>query len=315
MTALTATLPEATERTGNPFDLADQRAYRSWRRRKLEAAARPLALIDVDDLNHLSVQEYHVLTSCCGETNFAIYRAAAPVDKTAIVRFGRQLGLRTLDANLCADEDRISTLQVDTAGVHGDYIPYTNRALNWHTDGYYNPLPQRIRAFILHCVQPAASGGANKLLDPELVYIALRDTNPEALVALMQPQTMTIPANPVPGAGIRGPRSGPVFSVDPATGALHMRYTARTRSVEWRTDAITQRARRLLTEILNDSHPYQHSWRLEAGQGMVCNNILHTRDRFVDQPARRRLLYRARFQDRIAGTHWQAGGRDNVMVE
>ena len=29
-------------------------------------------------------------------------------------------------------------------------------------------------------------------------------------------------------------QGGPVLSVDPASGALHMRYTARTRSIEWR---------------------------------------------------------------------------------
>jgi hypothetical protein len=47
---------------------------------------------------------------------------------------------------------------------------------------------------VLHCVRPAASGGVNRLLDPELAYIALRDADPAHGAALMQPDAMTIPA-------------------------------------------------------------------------------------------------------------------------
>jgi hypothetical protein len=37
--------------------------------------------------------------------------------------------------------------------------------------------------------------------------------------------------------------------------------------------------------------------------GLLCNNVLHTRDGFSDRPdAPQRLLYRARYFDRIAGT-------------
>jgi hypothetical protein len=34
----------------------------------------------------------------------------------------------------------------------------------------------------------------------------------------------------------------------------------------------------------------------------VCNNVLHERSAFEDDPARPRLLYRARYVERIAGT-------------
>ena len=37
----------------------------------------------------------------------------------------------------------------------------------------------------------------------------------------------------------RAAQTGPVFSIDPASGDLHMRYTARTRSIEWKQDATT----------------------------------------------------------------------------
>jgi hypothetical protein len=33
--------------------------------------------------------------------------------------------------------------------------------------------------------------------------------------------------------------------------------------------------------------------------GLVCNNVLHDRSGFTETPERRRLLYRARYHDRI----------------
>ena len=42
--------------------------------------------------------------------------------------------------------------------------------------------------------------------------------------------------------------------------------------------------------------------RLAPGMGLVCNNVLHERSAFEDAPDRKRLLYRARYVERIAGT-------------
>jgi hypothetical protein len=33
--------------------------------------------------------------------------------------------------------------------------------------------------------------------------------------------------------------------------------------------------------------------------GVICNNVLHARSAFRDDPARPRLLYRARYYDRV----------------
>ena len=41
-----------------------------------------------------------------------------------------------------------------------------NKKLNWHTDGYYDEKP--IFSWLLHCEEPAHSGGENYLLDHEL---------------------------------------------------------------------------------------------------------------------------------------------------
>jgi alpha-ketoglutarate-dependent taurine dioxygenase len=91
-----------------------------------------------------------------------------------------------------------------------------------------------------------------------------------------------------------------VFRVDPH-GDLHMRYTARTRSIAWRQDAATAAAVALLAATLADARHVVRV-RLTAGMGVIANNVLHARAGFRDGAARRRLLYRARFYERIDGT-------------
>jgi alpha-ketoglutarate-dependent taurine dioxygenase len=77
-----------------------------------------------------------------------------------------------------------------------------------------------------------------------------------------------------------------------------MRYTARTRSIVWKDDALTRAAVKALAEILADSE-YILSARLRPGMGLICNNVLHTRSGFTDSPEHRRLLYRGRYYDRL----------------
>ena len=209
-----------------------------------------------------------------------------------------------LDSNLLADEDAITSLQVVPEKSGRGYIPYSNRRLLWHTDGYYNPPERQVRAFVLHCVQPAASGGENGLLDPEIAYLLLRDTDPGHVHALMAPDAMTIPANTEEGGEMRAAQSGPVFSVDPATGSLHMRYTARKRSIVWKDNAATQAAVAALEGLLAGDLDQVFRYRLAAGEGLLCNNVLHNRTEFADDvdKGRTRLIYRARYYDRIRNT-------------
>jgi len=82
-------------------------------------------------------------------------------------------------------------------------------------------------------------------------------------------------------------------------GTLHMRYTARTRSIVWRADAATRDAVERLREILDSDSPYVFRLRLAGGQGLVCNNVLHDRSAFTDDPGQGRLVYRVRYGDRV----------------
>lgn len=89
---------------------------------------------------------------------------------------------------------------------------------------------------------------------------------------------------------------GPVFSVDGA-GHLHMRYTARSRNVEWSERA--KPAAEAIKRLLDAPSPHRFEHVLQPGQGLVSNNPLHTREPFTDDPNHPRLLYRARYHERI----------------
>lgn len=288
----------------NPFDLAHSSEYQRWREEKLAGYPEKLAelVVEIRNPHQLSDNEYRALLQRCQKTNMAIWAGLTghDSDKAIIRDLGRCFGLHQLDNNLCADEDAISSLTVQPDALHQGYIPYTNRPIAWHTDGYYNPLDQQIHGMLLHCVQPADEGGENDLLDHEIVYLLIRDENPEYIRALMHPQAMTIPPNVADGVELRPARSGPVFAVYP-DGHLHMRYTDRSRSIEWRDDPLLADAVAFLKQILKTPSPWHFRGRLEAGQGLLCNNVLHTRSGFKDHQ-HQRLLYRARYFDRIQNT-------------
>ena len=167
--------------------------------------------------------------------------------------------------------------------------------------GYYNPPERTIRSLLLHCVQSAATGGTNQLLDHEIAYILLRDENPDFIRALSAADAMTIPPRMGEEGVSRPAQTGPVFSVD-TNGFLHMRYTARTVSIMWHADPLTQAAIAALTRILAKPTAWTLHGRLEPGMGLVCNNVLHDRSGFTETPDQRRLLYRARYYDRVTSS-------------
>jgi alpha-ketoglutarate-dependent taurine dioxygenase len=289
----------------HPFDLDNHAAYEHWRDTKRACHPRRAEdlIVDVADPRHLSQAERAQLLSLCATANMAIYRSPVVAEDKAIPRLlAARLGLRRLDGNWLADDDGISPIAVAAGG--GDrpaFIPYTNRPIKWHTDGYYHPVERQILAMVLHCVRRAQSGGESAVMDHEMAYIALREANPDWVRALMQPDAMTIPERTDEDGIARAEQTGPVFSVDAASGALHMRYTARTRSIVWKDDAPTRAAVSFLEQLLASEDRHVFRLTLQAGMGLVCNNVLHDRAGFVDDPQQPRLLYRARYLDRVQG--------------
>ncbi len=286
---------------GEPFDLNQRQAYQNWRAQKLQdypTDARQL-MVEIADPSALTPDEKTALLANLAKTNIALYKCTGkPMGKTQVRELGQQLGLVQLDNNLCSDEG-ISALQVSDNGQKRGYIPYTNKRLSWHTDGYYNDMALQIHGIVMHCVSPAAEGGENLYLDHEILYQCLRDHNPDYIRALMHPQAMIIPPNIEQGEFIRGETVGPVFSIR-NDGHLHMRYSARTRNIQWRDDADTQAATAFITDYLASDSPYIFRYRLNANEGVISNNVLHNRTSFENDNVTQRLLYRARYVDRVA---------------
>ena len=286
-------------RTG-VFSLDNNEAYKRWRDEKLAAVSQQLdgLTIEIENPASLSAAEQAKFAQCLSSTNLAIYKCkGASASKRDIQGLAAQLGLNQLDNNLCADEDSITSLQVKQTGHHGGYIPYSNKRLSWHTDGYYNPPEQTVRAIAMHCVRPAARGGENSYLDPEILYIQLREREPLWIEALMRSDALTIPPNIEAGKEIRAKTKGSVFSVDDQ-GSLHMRYSARTRNIEWLDNEHIKQSTDFITDFLASDSPYIFRYRLNENEGVISNNVLHNRTAFEDDEESKRLLYRARFYQR-----------------
>ena len=289
------------------INLNDDIAYQQWRSEMLKYKRPGLAdlLVEIKDPFRLSDSEKMGIATRCAHHNVAIYQLSDnSCQKKALVHaLGEQMLMGSLDSNIRADEDSVSSLEV-RAQDGNQYIPYTNKALSWHTDGYYNPLDKQIFGIIMHCVRPAEEGGVNRLLNQDQVYIALRDENPAYIEALMHPEAMTIPDNVEGGRVIRAAQCGPVFMVKPSVGSeagrLHMRFSARKRNIVWRDTPETHKAVGFINQLLADEKNV-FKIALKAGQGIICNNVLHNRSSFTDSETHKRLMYRARYYGDVSG--------------
>ena len=276
-------------------------------------------VVDISDPARLSPSEEGAIQGLLKRAGMAVFRGpkAKDVDeaKAIINGFGKCLGLGDRDKNPYADRDAITPLHVAAGNARKEkaqkeggrslYIPYTDRAINWHTDGYYNPPDRYIRTMALYCVTPALEGGENSLFDPEIAYIMMRDADPAMVEAMCHPKAMTIPANDMDDAVNRGDETGPVFSKNENGGSLYMRYTARKKNIVWRDDDATHRAVEFLENLLSGpdapNSPYMFKYRLAPGEGLICNNVLHTRTAFKDGEGinEKRLILRGRYNARI----------------
>jgi hypothetical protein len=287
------------------LDLNDEAAYLQWVEEKKAAYENrklndfPL-IVDIQNDGSIDDSALNIIDEHIRAYNFALYRMVGEIDDhlQAVKHIGRQMGLQELDKNLCAREDRTTKLTVQDNGRAHQYIPYSNKAIGWHTDGYYNPMHQRVLAMVLHCEQPAAEGGENQLLDPDMLYIHLRNQNPAFIQALSQPQVMCIPENIEDGVLIRPQTCSAVF-LQEQDHALAMRYSKRKRNIIWADDVLTREALVCLEEYLESDSPYHIRYRLKAGEGVINNNVLHTRTGFIDSSESKRVFYRARYYNRI----------------
>ena len=150
--------------------------------------------VSISDINHVSKTEISQIKQKLTKFNCCIYASGTDLDdNSTIMRFAQSLGMRTFDSHNI-DDSAISTISANKDENNMRYIPYTNKGLNWHTDGYYDSKP--IFSWLLHCIEPALSGGENFLLDHELAireYILKYDD----IIYLTNNETFSIPTDEV----------------------------------------------------------------------------------------------------------------------
>jgi len=286
----------------SPFDLGNTSAYHCWREEKLSHYPMSLSdvVVEIGDPRALSDTERAALVERLKKANFAIYASQTKDDDDPAIplAMGRQFGLNHLDHNWLSDDTGLTSLTVVDDGTRSHYIPYSNRPIKWHTDGYYNQHDKQIHSLLLHCTSAAAEGGENHLMDHEIAYILLRDEKPDYIRAFMDPEALSIPPRYSSDKIARPNEMGPVFSLTPEAH-LHMRLSLRTHNVNWKDTPTVKAALGFLKHQLETNTTYRFKGRLESGMGLISTNILHDRSGFQDSTDQRRHLYRARYFDRV----------------
>lgn len=281
--------------------LNDKESYYRWRDAKLAKTDKTGSLlnnlVEITKHNKLSLVEKNQLTQQIKANNFVLF-AINQTDNQAVLDINKQLGLVDYDKHLYANSQGLAYISPSQKPEQKEFIPYTNKALNWHTDGYYNPPEQRIRSFSLFCAKQADIGGENSWIDHEILYILLREKDAELAYALTNKQAMTVPAHEVDGVVRRPTSTGAVFFIDPATQQFMMRYTQRKHNITWLDIPEVQIAKEMLANLFNTPSPYHHSHKMQAGQGFICHNIPHKRSGF-DASDDQRLMIRGRYFNRV----------------
>ena len=247
--------------------------------------------VNLRDINHVSKTEISQIKEKLTKYNCCIYISDSNLKEDAnIMKFAMSLGMRTFDSHN-VDESNISTISADKTENNTRYIPYTNKALNWHTDGYYDSKP--IFSWLLHCVEPALSGGENFLLDHELAireYILKHDD----ISCLMSNNAFSIPEDKV---AEREVTSNYVCDMNNEYKKLHMNFSMRKENIKIDKDSESA-VTKLIKIIKEDCKKYHLTYKLSKSEGIVTNNILHGRNSFKDGPTMRKIL-RIRSHERL----------------
>jgi hypothetical protein len=242
--------------------------------------------IDLHDINHISLKEISIIKDKIKRFNCCIYKSHVDLLTQAdLLNFAKSIGMKTYDDNNIHSNPVSSIMPLEPEKTV-NYIPYTNKQLNWHTDGYYDEKP--IFSWLLHCEEPAFSGGENYLLDHELAireYILKHDN----LDQLTRPDSFIIPSNADAG---RNETKGYICDMNNKYKKFHMKFSMRQKNIELNERSKTAfiRMKKIIKE---DCKKYCITYKLSKNEGIVSNNILHGRNSFVDGKVMRKL-YRIR---------------------
>ena len=248
-------------------------------------------IVKIHDINHATLAEISNIKDIIKRFNCCIYQSKVGLNAQAdLMNFAQSIGMETYDTNNIHNSPISLIMSLETKNAL-NYIPYTNKKLNWHTDGYYDEKP--IFSWLLHCEEPAYSGGENYLLDHELAireYIIKYD-NLESLSSL---DAFTVPGNTHAN---RGETKGYICNNDNEYKKFHMKFSMREKNMKLNEQSKTA-IMRMKKIIKEDCKKYCLTYKLSKNEGIVSNNILHGRNSFEDGKAMRKL-YRIRSYERI----------------
>ena len=279
------------------FDLKSDDDYTRWRDEKLAAYPKNISelVVELADMTAITHTEKTSILQRIELANMCIYTSgSASLSMDSLLHLAEQLGVTHTDSSTRhAKSDELTD-----SGILNKALPFTTRPARWHTDATYYGSDKTVQALFLLCNRPAIKGGTNKVLDNEITYIHLRDKNPDALSVLMNKDCFKY-KNPKTGE-ISEQLGGKVFWTN-ANGQLCHRFSFRKMDMAWSEDSDVIAAKNALESLILNESEYAIEGRLESGMGLISNNVLHTREKFVDSDdyAKKRLLYRARFYDRV----------------
>ena len=247
-------------------------------------------LVNIHDINNVKTSEIDKIKETIYKYNSCIYSSKIALkSNTNLLKFVELVGMKTYDCNNIESNEISTITPLQNSKIN--YIPYTDKLLNWHTDGYYDK--KSIFSWLLHCVNPATQGGENYLLDHELVlreYLLRNDD----INNLMAEDALTIPESKDTS---RSEISTYIFSFKNKYKRLHMRFSMRKDNIG--TSAKASPAIIKLKEIIeNDCAKYSLTYKLQKNEGIITNNILHGRKAFKDDKVKRKLL-RIRSYERL----------------
>lgn len=270
--------------------------YKRWKDNKLGTFTKNLdeLTVQITSPNAISKPEKSMVISLLENHNIVFFHIdrVKQTNKSTIKNFASQIGLSNYELDSQSDEDGLTEIKdIKTTEKLSEYVPYTTKELNWHTDGYYTDQKNSVLSWLLFCKTSAESGGINKYLDHEIAYILFNNIS-KRLEDLMLDDACCIPENSITN---RKEVFNPVFMFK--NKKLHMKFSMRKKNIIWNNNSL--KAIDVLKSIIKDSSQYHITKKLDTGMGVITNNVIHMRTAFTNSKNKNRLLYRLRSKKRV----------------
>ena len=270
--------------------------YKRWADKKLQGFSNKLddLIVEINNPNSVSKSEKNIILKTIKQHNIVFFQINKGTInlKSSIKTLASQVGLGNYEVDSKSDNDGLTEIKIhNSMKPSAEYIPYTDKQLNWHTDGYYNNENNLILSWLLFCKSQSENGGMNKYMDHEIAYI-LFNKSFDNIGDLMLHNAYRIPENELTG---RKAIYNAIFSF--IKNKLYMKFSMREKNIIWNNKS--KEAANNLKDIINSSKKYHISHKFSEGQGVITNNIIHMRTSFTNLEKKNRLLYRLRSKKRM----------------